>query len=156
MQIINSNVILTMFFVLFYCTTLTAQKTKFNSKQKALSQFINSPTVTNNFKKWNHKQDSLIVFVDLKSIMNSDTLNKWQGVKTTVLKEGSLVDSLKLFDAHYLLKNRCNYYVLMSREESKKITIVTLRHPCTNVVSNVKITEKNKQFYLSKIENAVW
>jgi len=156
MEIINNNVILTILFVLFSCTTLTAQKTKSNSKERALSQFINSPTVTNNFKKWDHGQDSLIVFIDLNSIMNSDTLNKWQGVKVTVLKEGSLVDSLILFDARYLLKSRCNYYVLMSRVESKKITIVTLRHPCTNVVSNVKITEKNKQFYLGKIENAVW
>lgn len=156
MQTTKNKVILIILFAFLNCTDATAQKVKFNSKGKAISQFINNPVVIKNFKNWNHKQDSLIVLVDLKGLMGSDTLSQWQGIKLTMLQEGSLVDSLKLLDAHYLLKNRCNYYVLMSREENRKTTIATLRHPCTNVVSTVKITEKNRRFYLGKIENAVW
>lgn len=152
----NNKVILIMLFPFLACKASTAQKTKFKNKEKALTEFINSPEVINNFKNWSHKKDSSVVFVDLRNIINNDTLTQWQGLNLTVLKDGSLVDSLKLFDAHYLLKNRNNYFVLMSREESKNSTIVTLRHASTNIVSTVTITEKNRQYYLSKIENAVW
>lgn len=133
-----------------------AQKVKMSSMGKALSEFINSKKVIDNFKYLNDQQDSSIVFVDLKNVANDYSFNIWRGFKVTVLKSGSLIDSLKLFDAHYLLKNRCNYFVLMSRKERKNITAITLRHACTNVVSNITITEKKGLFYLGKIENAVW
>lgn len=153
---IRNRLILTTLLVFLMCTTLVAQKVETNSMGKVLAEFIDSKKVIDNFKHWSHQQDSLIVFVDLNNVANGYPINKWRGFKVAVLKNGSLVDSLKLFDAHYLLKKRCNYYVLMSRKESKNITVITLRHACTNVVSNVKITEKNRLFYLGKIENGVW
>jgi hypothetical protein len=153
---IRNRFILTNLLIFLLCNVSMAQKVKTNSMGKALVEFINSQKVIDNFKHLSNQQDSLIVLVDLKNIINGYPINTWRGYKVTVLKNGSLVDSLKLFDAHYLLKNRCDYYVLMSRMENKNVTAITLRHPCTNVVSNIKITEKNHLFYLGKIENAVW
>lgn len=150
------KLILINIFVFFLCYASMSQRVKMNSMGKAVVEFINSKKVIDNFKDLCNQQDSLIVIVDLKNVINEYPINTWRGFNVTVLKTGSLVDSLKLFDAHYLLKNRCNYYVLMSRKESKNITAVTLRHACTNVVSNIKITERNHLFFLGKIENAVW
>ena len=156
MQKIKNKVILTTLFTLLICAVSFAQKTKFNSMGKALTEFINSAKVINNFKDGNHQQDSLLILIDLNNVTNGYPITTWKGFNVSVLKDGPLVDSLKLFDAHYLLKGRWNHYVLMSRKESKTVTVIALRHACTNVVSNVKITEKNRQFYLGKIENAVW
>ena len=153
---IRKSLTLSTLLVFLTCITSMAQKVKSNNMSKGLAEFIDSKKVIDNFKHWSHQKDSLIVFVDLNNVVNGYSINSWRGFKVTVLKNGSLVDSLKLFDAHYLLKDRCNYYVLMSRKESKNITAITLRHACTNMVSNVKITERNNLFYLGKIENGVW
>ena len=155
MEIKKRLIVLTLLIFLM-CITSMAQKVKANSVGKVIAEFIDSKKVIDNFKHWSYQKDSLIVFVDLSNVTNDYPINKWGGFKVTVLKNGSLVDSLKLFDAHYLLKDRCNYYVLMSRKESRNITFITLRHVCTNVVSSVRITERNRLFYLGKIENAVW
>ena len=123
---IRNRFILTIFFIFFICIASVAQKVKTKSMDEALTEFINSKKVINNFRHWSHQQDSLIVFVDLNNIAAGNSINTWNGLKATILKNGLLVDSLKLLDAHYLLKGRCNYYILMSRKESKKVTVITL------------------------------
>lgn len=156
MQETKTRVILTVLFTLLVCAVSIAQRPKFNSMSKALTEFMHSKKVINHFTNQSHQQDSLLVLIDLKNVFKGDTLNTWKGYKITILKDGPLVDSLKLFDANYLLKGRCNYYVLMSRKEGKETTVIALRHACTNEVSSVKITERNRMFYLGKIENSVW
>jgi hypothetical protein len=156
MKKIKTRIILITFFILSACAVSIAQKPRFNSMSEALTEFMNSKMVINNFTNWNHQQGSSRVLIDLENLLNGDTINIWKGYKISILKDGSLVDSLKLFDAHYLLKNRCNYYVLMARKEEEETTVIALRHACTNKVSSTKITERNRMFYLGKIRNSVW
>lgn len=153
---ISNKYLVTAVLLFFMSITSVAQKVRINSMGKALIEFLESKKVINNFRHWSDQQNSFVVFVDLNNIIDGYTINTWKGTKVKVLKNGSLVDSLKLFDAHYLLKTRFNYYVLMSKKESKMVTAITLRHACTNVVSHTKITEKNRLFKLGKIENGVY
>ena len=150
----NSVILIIIFIFLVACST--AQKASVNNMNKAFTAFMNSKEVINNFKEWNINRDSLLVIIDLNNISNGTFISKWQDFNVILLNKGPLVDSLKLFDANHLLTNRCNYFVLMSRKESVKVTVLALRHACTNVVSEVKIVERNRLFYLGKTENAVW
>lgn len=159
LDFINMNIkkfILTNFLIFLLCNAVVAQKVKFRTIGEALKEFMNSTKVIDNFNRNSQKGDSSIILIDLKNVIDDYPIEAWRGFKVTICNSGLLVDSLKLRDAHYLLKNRCNYYVLMSRKESKNVTAITLRHACTNVVSNTKVIEKNRLFYLGKIENAVW
>jgi hypothetical protein len=154
---IKVNLLITVCFIIFACLQATAQKVKINNMGQAIAKFINNKKVIDWFsREYSHSNDSLLVIADLWNVLNGHSINTWRGIKTKVLKEGELIDSLKTFDANYLVGRRCNIYVLLSRKENDKSTIVTLQHACTNIVSTVTITEKNRKFYLSKIENAVW
>jgi len=121
-----------------------------------LMKFMNSNEVLNHFRQVNSEQYSSLVLVDLNDVLKGHSSIKWRGFNVTVLHNGLLFDSLKTLDAHYLLKGRCNYYVLMSRKKEKETTVIALRHACTNEVSSVKIIERNRMLYLGKIENGVW
>jgi hypothetical protein len=136
-------------------TSSVAQKIKAKTIDDAIAKFMNSPEVVNNFKHCGKAGEELKI-IDLNSVAGENFIKEWRGYKIEVLKKGFLVDSLKSYDAHYLLKNRCNYYVLMYRKDGRKSTIVALRHGCTNIVSSARISQKKKQLYINKIESSVW
>jgi hypothetical protein len=94
-----------------------AQKPKAGNMGRAFEEFINDQKVLDNFRKSCSKEDSALIIVDLDNVVNGYPITNWMGFKVIILNKGPLVDSLKILDAYYLLKNHCNYYVLMSRKQ---------------------------------------
>ncbi|HET7118653.1 MAG TPA: hypothetical protein VFI29_19310 [Hanamia sp.] len=132
-----------------------AQKTEAKNMCNALEIFLNSKEVCYHFRKCN-LDDSLLIILDLNNISEGCTIDHWRGLRAVILRKGPLVDSLQKFDAYFLLKNRCNYFVLMSEKEKKSVNSVYIRQGCSSLASGVKITMINRTFYLGKIKNDIW
>lgn len=68
--------------------------------------------VANAFRSTARFHDSTLIIVDPDTILNRCKLVKWRGYLVALISNGEIADSSREFDANYLFKNRCEYYIL--------------------------------------------
>ena len=133
-----------------------AQVKKCATLESAISTFINYPEITKWLKRdSNIKSDSIVFFVDLGNIIKQPFMNTWIGCKINFVNDKLLIDSLKHFQPHFVLKNRPNYFVLISWNESPKATAIMLLHAFNNMSGEATIVHKGKFYLITKIKSGV-
>ena len=120
-----------------------------------ISEFMNSQKVANSFRSTARFHDSTLIIVDPDTILNRCKLVKWRGYLVALISNGEIADSSREFDANYLFKNRCEYYILNYKKINASTYYIQIRHGCTNHISSATIWKKKNKYFLGDIENGV-
>jgi hypothetical protein len=150
------KLILLLLITIANCSNADAQKKKDTTLEAAVGTFINYPEIA----KWlqhdnNIKDDSTLFFVDLNNIIKQPFINTWMGCKISFVNDRLLIDSLKNYQPHYVLKGRPKNFVLIARKKSQETTVIMLLHPFNNMSGEATIIRKGKFYIISKISMGV-
>ena len=139
----------------YFETNDSAFGKKSYSKCDAISTFLNSKDVISGFKFPYLNKDSLLIILDLFNELSECYITKWRGFPVSIINKGPLIDSLKKFNWHYVIKHRTNMYVFASHQVGDIGRSITIQNGSSNVGCSIQIREKNKRFYLGKIKSYV-
>ena len=100
-------------------------------------------------------KDTSLILLDPDNLMKKCSLQHWYGYRLSIVYKGALIDSIKIYNRHYVLKGRCQYLVLSKGLEEDSYYL-NLHQPCSNVFSVATIKRRNYKCYIAKIEYGVF
>lgn len=131
-----------------------AQDKGYRSKCELITAFINAKSVVDYFELDSKYSGSPLTIIDVFKSFDSCSVNKWHAKKVNIINEGPLADSLKMWEAHFVIKNRCGYFLFLGDRPGND-DYMSIIEGCSNYISTVKIIKRRKRFFLGKIENGV-
>lgn len=145
---------LTIFLVTFSINSFS-QVYRSTSKDSIVLSFMNSKEVMENeFKHLNKFDTEIFIILDPDKLLVNVNITNWFGHPIQIINKGNLIDSLQNFDAHYLLKNRKNYFVIRQVKLKSSVTLF-IHHPYDNLLNSAEVKRKNKIYFIERIESAV-
>ena len=106
------------------------------------------------FKHCSKPDTGVLVILDPNQLLANSDIKSWFGHPLEIISKGTLIDSLQFFDAHYLLKNRRNYFVLRE-SKSKNGAKLYIHHPYDNLLSYARLRRLNSVYILEQIQSGV-
>jgi hypothetical protein len=132
-----------------------AQKYFAPTKDRIVSIFVNSKEVIEEAFKPCHIPDTgTLIILDVNNLLANFNQKEWFGHPVEIVKQGKLLDSLKSFDAHFLLKSRSNYFVLRETKSSKE-TRLFIHHPYDNLLCDGVLKKKKEGYYIIEFQSGV-
>ena len=119
-----------------------------------MTAFINDKSVVDFFKLNSKYRDSPLTIIDIFKSLDQCGVDKWHSSKLNIINEGPLADSLKRWEAHFVLKNRRGHFLFLGDKPGND-DHMSIIEGCSNYISTVKIIKRRKRFFLGKIENGV-
>jgi hypothetical protein len=124
------------------------------SKCQMLDSFINSKEVFTWIREIETNKDSTLVFLDPNNLLSPCKLTTWRNYKVELVNSGQMIDSLKRYEFHYIVKKRPRYYQIRQDRVGKE-QILTLHRGYDNLISQATISRGKKRYYLGKIKSSV-
>lgn len=132
-----------------------SQGYKSKSKDSIVLMFVNSKEVLETgFKHCNKPDTGVLIILDPNQLLANSDIKTWFGHPVEIISNGKLIDSLQLFDAHYLLKNSSTYFVLRE-SKSKNSTMLYIHHPFDNLLSYARLRRISSGYILEQIKSGV-
>jgi hypothetical protein len=117
--------------------------------------FLNSKDVIEKgFKHCTKPDTGVLIILDPNQLLANIDIKVWFGHPVEIISKGTIIDSLQFFDAHYLLKNRNNYFVLRE-SKSKNGAKLYIHHPYNNLLSYARLRRLNSFYILEQIHSGV-
>jgi hypothetical protein len=117
--------------------------------------FINSKEVIEGAFKHCHKPDTgILIILDVNNLLANCNIRELFGHPVQIVNRGKLMDSLRRFDAHFLLSGRSNYFVLREGKSSNEVKLF-IHHPYDNLLCYGFLKKKKTGYYIIKFEIGV-
>ena len=140
--------------LIFITTKLQAQNSRKDKYCGLVLSFLDSLEKKSHFEFERLSGASALILLDPDNLLNNCQPKRWHGFDVTIVNKGTLIDSVKTKDPHFVLRGRCQYF-LISKYHVKKEHNLYVHLPCTNEISTAKIGKKSRKLYISKIEHGV-
>lgn len=138
---------------IIFSTDSFSQNSKKDISCSLVKVFLDSLDNTPHFHQL--PDDSSLIFLDPDNLIKKCIPERWHGYNITILKTGSIIDSMKHFEPYFVLKGRCQY-ILLSETHDKKDYYLHLHQPCSNEFSAAKIRRRKGHYYIASIEHGVY
>jgi hypothetical protein len=142
-------------------TTLFGQNSNKDIKCNVVSEFLDSLDNTSNFHYL--PKDTTLIFLDPNDLIKESLPDRWHTYRISIVKQGSIIDSLRRFDPHFVLKGRCQYFILalnhnhlLSQKHDKRGFNLNLYQPCSNEFSEAEIKSQKGKYYIATIRFGVY
>ena len=146
---------ITLFFLTFTLSqNIFSQTIKSNNKDSLILLFINSKEVLDGFKHCHKPDTGILIFLDPDSLLTNINVSSWWRHSIIVITKGELIDSIKRFDANYVIKNRNNYFVLRERKSVGEDYLL-IHFPYNNLFTQAIIKKIKKTYVISNIKSGV-
>ena len=134
--------------------TSLAQSYKAYSKDSIVKLFITSEKVVDRFNRCKVSSSDALLILDPNRLLDNENIKAWLGRDLRIVNSGSIIDSIKMYDAHFLFKNQNNIFILRERTFNKE-TILSIHFPYSNIIMTARLRKDKGIFYLDKFESGV-
>jgi hypothetical protein len=142
-------------FLVTFSINSFSQGYRSTSKDSIVLSFMNSKEVMENeFKHFNKLDTGIFIILDPDKLLVNLNITDWFGHPVQIINKGTLIDSFKIFDAHYLFKDRKNYFIVRQLKLKNSVTLV-IHHPYDNLFNSAEIKRKNNMYFIEQIESGV-
>jgi len=138
----------------FFATCLQAQNSGKDKYCGLATSFLDSLEKNTHINFRGLSISSPLIFLDPDNLFKNCQPQRWRGYDVAIVNNGTLIDSVKSKDPYFVLKGRCQYF-LISKYHVKKEHNLYFHQPCSNEISTAKIRKKRGKLYISKIEDGV-
>jgi hypothetical protein len=135
-------------------SNLFGQNSSQKDKCRLIESFFDSLSKRSDFVLKDFHSDSLLIILDPYNLLEGCPTRQWLGHPLSIANKGPLVDSVQVQDPHFVIKRRCNYFIL-SKNKSKSLHTLYMLQPCSNEIGTAEVRKRKGHLYILKIQYGV-
>ena len=132
----------------------SSQSKTVNLSCDQIDKFIN-PHIQRSFFHALPKGDVRLIFLDPENLLEKCKIDRWQNHTIEVINRSSGIDSLKMFDPHFVFRTRSKYMLISTWHTKKEVTLM-LYHLYSNEFCTTDLKRKDRKYIISKLEGGVF
>lgn len=115
---------------------------------------MTSENVVDRFNRCKVSNSDALLILDPNQLLEKENIKTWLGRDLRIVNTGSIIDSIKMYDAHFLFKSQNNIFILRERTFNKETTL-SIHFPYNNIIVTARLRKGKGIFYLDKFESGV-